>query len=200
MGIFAVLTLLPGLVRAEQPISEPGAAPCTPPAASSLTVPLRPQHASMWCWAASGQMLMEYLGKSISQCAQANSQFNRNDCCSSPTPNECNFGGWPQLQKYGVSFKTTSDNALPWNTVKDQLAPKVAAKECASAPFAFTWHWLDGGGHMMVATGYKTVNGQNYLLVNNPLEVDKGSLQIVLYDEYVAGDDHTHWNDYYDIK
>jgi hypothetical protein len=110
------------------------------------------------------------------------------------------MGGWPEFQKYGFTFHTTSDAPLTWDIVKAQLAPQNAGSPCHFTPFTFTWHWVDGGGHMMVATGYRTVNGVNYILVNNPLAVNVGSAQIITYDEYVAGDDHTHWNDYYDVK
>ena len=70
-------------------------ASCDPPVTTELQVTLRPQKTGMWCWAASGQMVMEYLGKPVEQCIQANNRLNRSDCCKSPTPDECVMGGWP---------------------------------------------------------------------------------------------------------
>ena len=173
---------------------------CAPPALSSLQVSLRPQQTEMWCWAASGQMVMEYLGKSVAQCVQANKQFQRSDCCNSPVPRECIFGGWPQFHNYGFTFQTTHDAELPWAIIQAQLAPRDASGDCKFTPFAFTWHWKDGGGHMMVAKGYKIVNNVRWIEVENPLPVDNGTNQTITYDEYVSGDDHTHWDDYYDVK
>ena len=70
---------------------------------------------------------------------------------------------------------------------------------CAKRPFAFTWHWTGGGGHMMVARGYMTIDGTNYVYRNNPLPVGVGTVDIITYSNYVSGSDHTHWDDYYAI-
>ena len=176
--------------------------PCVPPGTSSLKVTLRPQKTDMWCWAASGEMVMEYFGKLVDQCTQAYNRFGRSDCCMSPTPKECIVGGWPEFEKYGFVYKTTVNAALSWENVEGQLAPHVASINCGSSPFAFTWRWIGGGGHMMVATGYKIdSDGKRYVFVNNPWEPNVGNTQIMLYDVYVEqADDHTHWNDYYDVK
>src|SRR5665213_927301 len=69
------------------------ASTCVPAAISSLNVVLRAQKTEQWCWAASAQMLMEYLGKTVEQCDQANVRLGRSDCCKSPTPTACIAGG-----------------------------------------------------------------------------------------------------------
>ncbi|REG48611.1 papain like cysteine protease AvrRpt2 [Paraburkholderia sp. BL6669N2] len=166
---------------------------CTPPVSSSLTVALNPQQTSMWCWAASGQMTMGYLGTVVSQCDEANKEFGSTDCCNNPKPGACVQGGWPEYGKYGFNAATTSDAALSWDDVKRQIY-------CRRTPFAFTWHWTGGGGHMMVATGYTTVRGTNYVAINNPWPPNVGDASIITYDVYVSGADHTHWNDYYNIQ
>src|SRR6476659_5029294 len=74
---------------------------CTPTESESLAVPLHAQQTSMWCWAASGQMVMNFLGGSVVQCDEANKEFSRIDCCNNPTPGACVQGGWPQPDKYG---------------------------------------------------------------------------------------------------
>ena len=49
---------------------------CSPEVASTLPVAMRAQETSMWCWAASGEMTMEYLGApDIRQCDEANKRF-----------------------------------------------------------------------------------------------------------------------------
>ncbi len=39
-----------------------------------LNIPLQPQLQSEWCWAATTQMVAGYLGSTLSQCEQANTQ------------------------------------------------------------------------------------------------------------------------------
>jgi hypothetical protein len=131
---------------------------CKPLQSESLPVAMRPQETSMWCWAASGEMTAEYIGGgNVQQCAEANRRFGRNDCCNSPTPAACVVGGWPD-QLYtaaGLTWDRTTDAALDLGVLKRQISQR---KYCAKKPFAFTWHWNTGGGHMMVARGFQTVN------------------------------------------
>ena len=95
---------------------------CRPnPNIGSQSVNLHAQQTSMWCWAASGQMVMEFLGVSVTQCDEANKRFGLNDCCNSPAPNHCVNGGWPEFDKYGFTFQKTSDAPLSWEGVKSQI-------------------------------------------------------------------------------
>lgn len=167
---------------------------CSPEVASTLPVAMRAQETSMWCWAASGEMTMEYLGApDIRQCDEANKRFGRTDCCNNPVPGGCVQGGWPEFEKYGFTASHTTDEALDWGRVRSQIY-------CAKRPFAFTWHWTGGGGHMMVARGYMTIDGTNYVYRNNPLPVGVGTSDIITYSTYVSGSGHTHWDDYYAIS
>jgi hypothetical protein len=161
-------------------------------ASNPLPVNLAPQQTSMWCWAASGEMVMNYLGGSVSQCNQANQRFNRTDCCDSPTPMACVLGGWPEFEKYGFS-STMVAAALSWDDLKAQIDTK-------HTPFAFSWHWNSGGGHMMVVTGYKVVGGQNWVTINDPWAPNDGDERDILYTDYVSGSTYTHWRDYYDVS
>jgi Papain-like cysteine protease AvrRpt2 len=131
---------------------------------------------------------------------QANNRFNRADCCHIPTPDACVLGGWPEFTKYGFTFKRTDSTALGWDELRSQLAP--AGSACKFAPVAFSWRWIGGGGHMMVATGYTTdASGRRYIYINDPWEPNVGATRTILYDVYdeLPGQ-HTHWDDYYDIK
>jgi hypothetical protein len=147
----------------------------------------------MWCWAAAGKMVMDFLGKTVTQCDKANRRFSRTDCCKRPAPVSCVQGGWPEFDKYGFTFKRTSDKALGWDEIQRQI-------HCARKPIAFSWHWLGGGGHMMVATGYTTIDGRNFVRINDPLPIDVGEQRVMLYDRYVEGPDYTHWDDFYDVQ
>lgn len=165
---------------------------CNVPVISSVNCTLHAQQTSMWCWAASGQMVMESLGTNVTQCDEANKRFGRSDCCNNPVPSPCVNGGWPEFGKYGFTFKTTSNAALTWDQVRDQIY-------CQHKPFAFSWHWSGGGGHMMAAFGYTTIDGANYVAVNDPWPPNSGDQSVKTYDAYVSGSGYTHWNDYYDV-
>jgi hypothetical protein len=166
---------------------------CDPAIIGSQPVTLRPQEQSNWCWAASGQMVMEFHGHNVSQCTQANNRLGRNDCCNDPTPGACNSTGWPEFDKYDFSFLVTSNTALTWDQVTGQIY-------CSRRPIAFSWHWNGGGGHMMVLLGYVTLEGVNYVTINDPWAPNVGDQRIITYDHYVSGAGYTHWNDYYNIR
>ena len=167
---------------------------CTPdPNIGSVATPLRSQQTSMWCWAASGEMSMDFLGTDVSQCDQANKRFGRTDCCNSPVPNACVNGGWPEFTKYGFTSNITSNAALSFEEIKSQIY-------CRKSPIAYSWHWNGGGGHMMVINGYAVIDGNQYVSVQDPGPPNVGSARITSYNTYVSGSGYTHWNDYYNIK
>src|SRR5438132_12156053 len=58
---------------------------CRPEIIGSVPNTLRPQETNNWCWAATTQMLAEYMGLSITQCALANHRFNKTNCCNEQT-------------------------------------------------------------------------------------------------------------------
>ena len=157
-----------------------------------LPVNLRPQQTILWCWAASCQMVTEYIGnKTINQCNQASDYFNKS-CCNSPTSLACINGGWPQLDRYGFSFKRTRGQALSWDDLKGQIDREK--------PFCFSWRWTGGGGHMMVVIGYEIQNGNRLVWIHDPWDVNEGSTHPISYDAFVQGSDHSHWDDFYDIN
>jgi hypothetical protein len=171
---------------------------CCPPFEDSkvLSVPLWPQETSQWCWAASGQMCMDFLGNNVSQCTQANNRFSFSNCCNSPTPVACVLGGWPEFNKYNFTSKNTVNAPLSWDEIRQEI-------DCSNRPITYTWHWAGGSGHMVTVVGYSTgeCNEQRFLHINNPLPVNTGSNYTITYEAYVAGDPgSSHWNDYYEIK
>jgi hypothetical protein len=165
---------------------------CQPPPNHNLTVTLRPQENNKWCWAASGQMVMEFLGNNVNQCTQANNRFNRNDCCNTPTPAGCINSGWPEFNKYNFTFNKTNDAGLSWDYIQNQIF-------CKRKDFAFTWAWNGGGGHMMAAIGYQTQGGTTFVEVNDPWPPNVGNFSVITYNAYVSGAGYTHWDDYYDV-
>jgi hypothetical protein len=164
---------------------------------------MRSQETGMWCWAASGEMVMDYLGTDVTQCDQANKRFGRNDCpCNQCGPNPqvnppCVFGGWPEFQKYGFTFQRTNNAALSWKDLTEELSKK---KYCGKTPVAFSWHWDGGGGHMMVAYGYVTIGGVDYVGVKDPWPPCTGVTRWITYDAWVDGPGYSHWDDFHNIR
>ncbi|UCD63148.1 MAG: hypothetical protein JSW34_10385 [Candidatus Zixiibacteriota bacterium] len=169
---------------------------CEPPATVSLAVTIHPQETAYWCWAASGQMVMDYLGHDVSQCTQVNDMLGRTDCCTSPVPGGCLTGGWPDFARYGFTFDRTSDAALSWAEVQEQIS---TSSYCKKKPFCFTWHWDGGGGHMMVAMGYTTIDTTNWVEMIDPWPPNVGDQRFITYNAYVSGSHYTHWDDFYNI-
>lgn len=166
---------------------------CTPALIGSQPVALRPQETSMWCWAAGGEMCMEFLGTSVDQCDEANQRFGLTTCCNNPVPGTCVVGGWPEFDKYGFSFATTAWGVpLTFEEVKDQIY-------CDKKPFCFSWGWTGGGGHLMVVVGYITLGGEDYVVVNDPWPPNQGAQYVITYAEFVSAANHTHWIDHYNI-
>jgi hypothetical protein len=174
----------------------------------SLNVPMHAQETSNWCWAASGQMIMDFLGRNVAQCTEANNRFGRSDCCSialCPNPvtptyvNKqcigCPCPGWPEFNKYGFDFSRTSNKALSWDELNNQII-------CLRRPVAFSWGWTGGGGHMMVARGLRiAVDGTEYVEINDPWSPCSGDHRFITYTFYDQfSGDHTHWDDYYNIR
>ena len=176
---------------------------CSPGPSSNLPVTLYPQETSMWCWAASGQMVMDYLGNNVAQCTQANDRFGRTDCpCNqcgtNPVANPpCVNGGWPDFAAYGFSFQRTHDTALSWGELRQELSSN---NSCGRTPVAFSWHWDGGGGHMMVAYGYISLMTGRYVAIMDPWAPCNGDVRIITYDAYVEGTGYSHWDDFYRIR
>ncbi|KPK91872.1 MAG: hypothetical protein AMJ94_06250 [Deltaproteobacteria bacterium SM23_61] len=183
---------------------------CTPKATESLAATLHFQETRMWCWAASGQMVMEYLGTNVAQCTQANNRFGRNDCCNialcpNPVQNHaCVRGGWPEFNRYGFQSIHTTNAALSWEDLKKEISNSCF---CGRRPFAFTWRWPGpmGGGHMMVAMGYTTLSllplKENFVEIFDPWSPCIGDHRFITYDYYVQSPGHhTHWDDYYKVR
>jgi hypothetical protein len=204
-------------------LTEPIEAACEPLPMETQNVTLAPQETSLWCWAASGEMIAESIvGSDVKQCDAATWALNDPDvnCCDKPTPSDCVQKGWPDeiFTRSGLTWKKTVDEALDVATVKSQISNQSG---CGNRPFAFSWHYIDRiGGHMMVARSFKSYEipaiktddeitpARTFVQieVNDPLPSTQdppphGSVGWMTYDYFVsASNRHTHWNDYYDIR
>jgi hypothetical protein len=145
------------------------------------------QQESNWCWAASGQMIMQFLApgsaSAFCQCKQAEMALSAStpgiSCCSGCLSNsnvDCDHPSYPDFQAFGFTFQTTcgsqqtdcKDAPLSWDHLKAEL--------CAGRPIAFT-HLPKSGGlaHMMVAKDYREEGKKKWVLVLDPQKVCTGA-------------------------
>ncbi len=175
----------------------------------SLEVELYPQEASMWCWAASGQVVAAHFGRAVSQCSQASAKFSRVcpcDLCAADSTREgegeCDKPGWPDFE--GFSYSRTHWEALDWETLIDNVCPNPPSCS-AGRPVAFAWKYPGGSGHMMVATGFSVSKlGKHYVEVFDPASdfvPCVGTVMLIDYETYVEGEEgDAHWHDFYDFE
>jgi hypothetical protein len=136
------------------------------PNQAAVNAKLHGQETSEWCWAASAQTIMDTIGTSsdIRQCTQAIQEFKPNvgNCCTNYNAHGCVRGGWPEFQDFGFNSTWADNGGLSFAQIEEQIAAR-------HTPFAFTWNWVGGNAHMQVAYGYKVQNGQESVLIFNPL-------------------------------
>jgi hypothetical protein len=167
----------------------------------SLPVEYRNQEASKWCWAACAEIIMDYMGHDVSQCELANNEFffHNGDCCDHKTTPDCNQNAFPDyaFTENHFTFRRTVNKPLSWAAVKKQIQTK-------GKPFAFTWRWAGGGGHMMVAVGCGKVDGEKRIAYLDPINPAIGTdYKIMSFAEYKEDPDpegdgkkYTHWDDF----
>jgi hypothetical protein len=196
----------------------------------TLSVRYSPQAGSYWCWAASGQMVMELLGveqNRVCQCRQAEQVLGVAGCCATPgsctpaddAPRSCDEPRWPAFVErpdlYAYEYRTTCDT-LP-KRQDDELCEakplgwlELSAEICAGRPVLAAIH-APGSlrGHLVVVKGVST-HGERRVLVVDPKRpcppgrACEGELDEAFwlsYDEYAAGwDGLVHWVDFYRIR
>lgn len=161
-----------------------------------LAVPLLGQETNVWCWDASSLMVIKYFRPAtpLTECQIATQATpSVPNCCLSPFPAACVHPGWEMLSKNGFSFASTT-TALSWADLKAQISSK-------KKPVLFAWGWNGGGGHMLVATGWFTLAGQDYVRVNNPWPPTTGARESYTYAAWVGGPGYNHvtWDNWYNI-
>jgi len=171
--------------------------PHAPGATTMLSVPLRPQEQSNWCWAATTQMITAYSGVGVNQCDEANYNTGRSDCCTNSysATHDCNQGGWWLLDYYGFNVTDVWNSAISFDLLTQEFA--------ANRPVAFAWAWNSGGGHALVATGAHVTDTsgtiQQWVSINDPWSPNVGDQYDYLYSDWVSGSTYTHWRDTYNI-
>lgn len=162
----------------------------------SQPVALRPQETDNWCWAATTQMITEFLGHGRTQCDLANQRFSRTDCCNDepndPTcrkTNNCNMPGWTMFNESNFDA-TPSATPLPWDSIKNQI-------DSAKKPMSYAYAPKSGGvGHVVVINGYSEAAGIRWVTIVDPWDPCGGATSSIPYEEYSnsGGTDHLQTN------
>src|SRR5688572_6055623 len=93
----------------------------------TLPVQLRAQANDYWCWAASGEMAMSYVGQQqVLQCEIARIHFSvMGGCCGAANvPWLCvQDGGWLKPGDFqSLGFTNQEKNVLTWQQIKNEIA------------------------------------------------------------------------------
>jgi hypothetical protein len=196
----------------------------------TLSLRYAPQVGRSWCWAASGQMIMEFLGERASracQCRQVQSVLGVLGCCAAAepcapaarVPARCDAPRWPAFvekpEVYGFDYRTTCD-ALPGRQDDEacDASPigwrELSVEICAGRPVVAAFRAPGSAvGHTLVVKGFSTRPDRRVLLVDPaqlcpPGRDCEGELDEgfwVAYDEYATGwGGRVHWVDFYGIR
>jgi hypothetical protein len=196
----------------------------------SLSLRYEPQASGAWCWAAGGQMVMEWLGEPTEhacQCRQAELLSGLKGCCASSrscapaaeAPPGCDAARWPAFadrpDKYHFHFKTTCDG-LPERHADDACDARplgwreLAAEICAGRPVLAALRAPGSAlGHVIVVKGFSTRPDRRVLVVDPkrlcpPGRDCEGELDEgfwLSYEEFAQGwDGRSHWVDFYGIR
>ena len=141
------------------------------PVDAVLRFTMEKQQQSNWCWAATSVSITKYYdpGSGWTQCAMANGQLNRTDCCGAGAATACNVYGFldGSLQRAG-HFDHLVGGSVGEDVVRDQMV--------ARRPLGIRVAWSGGGAHFVAATG---VEEGDLVVVS---DCGSGTTSIVAYD------------------
>ena len=171
--------------------------PATAQAIGIVSVPLFPQKTNVWCWAASGEMEMNYFSDNIQQCTQATFQFGQaagKDCCNNPIPGVCISGGQVEIGHYGFTYQQLGgSSALTPAQIQNQIStrhePWIFNPYCADSSKCGSWgHVLTGVGYFApFASVLPELSDLSFLFVNDPWPPNTGSFYLQFYPAYKDG-------------
>ena len=130
------------------------------------------QSQNQWCWAGVSQCVLEFYGKSLTQCQIAeytrtteqftDISFGSANCCSSPaTCNNWNYnwGGPGSIEDILLHFAN-----IPTDKLTSVITPaQITAAVQSNRLFIVRWALTAGGGHFVVGHG---IDGQNIYYMN----------------------------------
>lgn len=123
-------------------------------ASKRLNITMQAQQKTNWCWAAAGNTIATWFGRSYSQNQFCNAAFNRQQGYDCPN-NQANLANVQTgLRWAGISSGSYVSGWLQYSTVQTEIN--------ANRPVETRIQWSNGGGHMHVIYGYDTANSWVY--------------------------------------
>jgi len=125
-----------------------------------LSVPHQAE--SNWCWAATSDGVVHFYDTSSTwtQCAIADSELGRTDCCGGGASGPCNVYGYlDQALSVVGHFDHMTSTVADFQTVDDEID--------AHRPLGVRVAWSGGGAHFLAIGGYREIPSQ-YLHVEDP--------------------------------
>ncbi len=180
------------------------------------------QETGSWCWAASSQLVVEYLTQIAAPQCELVSQFFEDrlrgrtsqptgvflDCCEYLKGNPdarnlvdiCEQGGWPEwiLDKWTKDSKRITFQKNDWSSGQVLDWKGLTDQICLDRPFIFVVRWSRGGRHTAVGGGYHT--SQNYGNFVEVYDHSPDGFYVMPFQEFQGGRRFTHEYDYVDIQ
>ena len=179
-------------------------------------VPGANQKTGSWCWAASAQLVVEYLtGVAAPQCELVSDVFVEKlkdhhhgqlgqpvNCCDWLNNGAggwrvaeiCDQGGWPELalRERNIHFdkKDQAQGPLEWRIFTDEI--------CADRPFIFVVGWKNGGRHSAVGGGYQTT--QHFGSFVEVYDHSPDEFYVMPLREFQGGGNFVHEYDYINLQ
>ncbi|MFJ4502410.1 papain-like cysteine protease family protein [Streptomyces sp. NPDC088864] len=140
----------------ERTAAAPAAAPEATALASTrrLNITMQAQQKSNWCWAASGNTIATWYGRTYSQNQFCNAAFGRAQGYECPNSQATLGDVQNGLYWAGVNPGSYVNGWLRYSTVQSEIA--------AGRPVETRIQWSSGGGHMHVLYGYDDANSLVY--------------------------------------
>ncbi|MFJ9684186.1 papain-like cysteine protease family protein [Streptomyces bacillaris] len=123
-------------------------------AAQRLDITMQAQQKSNWCWAAGGNTIAAWFGRTYSQNQFCNAAFNRNQNTECPNSQATLGNVQTGLSWTGVRPGSYVTGWLRYATVQSEIN--------ARRPIETRIQWSSGGGHMHVVYGYDDANSWVY--------------------------------------
>ncbi|WP_309049997.1 papain-like cysteine protease family protein [Streptomyces sp.] len=123
-------------------------------AAKRLNITMQAQQKTNWCWAAGGNTIAAWFGRSYSQNQFCNAAFNRQQGYDCPNWQATLGNVQTGLRWAGINPGSYVDGWLRYSTVQTEIN--------AGRPVETRIQWASGGGHMHVVYGYDDTDSWVY--------------------------------------
>lgn len=119
-------------------------------ATESLGITMQAQEKTNWCWAASANTILDFLGHDYTQNEVCNAAFGRTQGTTCPN-NQANLGNVQTALRWAeVEDGSYISNYLKASVIKTEIDN--------DRPIETRILWSSGGGHMHVVAGYETAS------------------------------------------